>query len=303
MGLALQSFGVKETHGILSRPGNQIAASSDGRHWTAMYASLQREMPYEGVFDPVKDQLIVLHRDGPVRVERTRGPGRGSHLVPAGGMHLIPGGTEFGVRLAGVLNTLHVYVRRSVLEEVAAEMVEGDPSRIEIPPNILDTDPSLAALLEAVVAALASDDAGTAFYSDYLSRVIAAHLIRAYSRGNIKNNRIIGASGYVTQSVADAIEYMRANLDRPIGLDDIANAVHRSPSHFARIFRADLGMPPHRYLINLRVEKAQFLLEKTNASIAEIAYECGFSHQEHLTRLFRRLRATTPAAFRRSRRN
>ncbi|MNU07967.1 HTH-type transcriptional activator RhaS [compost metagenome] len=62
-------------------------------------------------------------------------------------------------------------------------------------------------------------------------------------------------------------------------------------------------MPPHRYLINLRVEKARRLLEKTSMSIAEIAYECGFAHQEHLTRLFRRQTGTTPAAYRRSKRN
>jgi AraC family transcriptional regulator len=53
----------------------------------------------------------------------------------------------------------------------------------------------------------------------------------------------------------------------------------------------------------LWVEKAKMLLEKTSMPIVEIAYECGFSHQEHLTRLFKRYCATTPAAYRKSRRS
>lgn len=58
-------------------------------------------------------------------------------------------------------------------------------------------------------------------------------------------------------------------------------------------------MPPHRYLISLRVNRARNLLARTNRPIAEIALDCGFTHQEHLTRLFRKHFETTPAAFRR----
>ncbi|NMA97965.1 MAG: helix-turn-helix transcriptional regulator [Phyllobacteriaceae bacterium] len=69
------------------------------------------------------------------------------------------------------------------------------------------------------------------------------------------------------------------------------------------MFRSEIGMPPHRYLIILRINKAQRLLAKSSMPIAEIAIECGFSHQEHLTRLFRRHLGTTPAAYRRSKQN
>jgi AraC family transcriptional regulator len=189
------------------------------------------------------------------------------------------------------------------MEEVAAEMVTGDPSTLEIPPVILESDPSLKLLLDAVAFALDRDDTATAVYSDFLARTIAAQLIRTYASGRVHNRQVPGSRGRVSQSVAEAVDYMRTHLDQPLGLEEIAAAVNRSPSHFARLFGADLGMPPHRYLINLRVERAQHLLERTSRSIAQIAFECGFSHQEHLTRSFKRYHGTTPAAYRKSKRN
>ena len=296
-------FRVSETHGILSRPENKIRASSDRFGWTSLYASAQRELPYEGHFPSVDDQLIVLHVDGPVAIDRLHGPSPARCVVPAGGIHLVPGGMEFGVRLMGALNTLHVYVRRSIIEEVAAETLIGDPTRIEIPPQFLGPDPALNALMNAVNHALSDDDAGSALYVDYLSRALASQLVRHHSGRKLRSSPPLAPIGVVGPVVAEAIDYMQENLAEPLSLADIAGAVNRSPSHFARQFRASLGIPPHQYLVVLRLKKAQHLLEHTRDSIAEIAFECGFSHQEHLTRMFRRWCETTPAAYRRAIRN
>jgi AraC family transcriptional regulator len=59
-----------------------------------------------------------------------------------------------------------------------------------------------------------------------------------------------------------------------------------------------MGVPPHQFILRTRVERAKRLLANTHIPIAHIAAECGFCHQEHLTRAFRRLTGTTPAAFR-----
>jgi AraC family transcriptional regulator len=100
--------------------------------------------------------------------------------------------------------------------------------------------------------------------------------------------------------LARAIEFMQANLEHPVDLATLAGVAGLSPSHFARQFRAAAGKPPHQYLIQLRIERACRLLRYTAASIAEIAFACGFANQEHLTRLFHRSCGITPAAFRRA---
>lgn len=301
--LALQPFHIEDTHGMLTQPGTRIRASSDGRSWRSLFASVQHESPFEGTFNSSRDQLLVLHRDGPVYIESLSDRKVGRRLVPAGGIHLVAPNADFGVRLAGGLESVHVYVRRAIIEEVALEMIDGDPAHVELDNRIVEDDRTLRSLIEASANALEDEDRGSAMFADFLSRAIAAQLIRKYSGGQLRGPQVDGAPGHLSPIVAEAIEYMYSNIDRAISLEDVAQATNRSPSHMVRVFRAELGMPPHRYLIALRVEKARRLLEKTSMSIAEIAYECGFAHQEHLTRLFRRHCNATPAAYRRSKRN
>ena len=296
-------FRVGETHGILARPENNIRASSDRFGWTSLYASAQRELPYEGYFPAVKDQLIVQHLDGPVPIDRLHGPNAARCVVPAGGLHLVPGGLDFGVRLMGALSTLHVYVRRAVIEEVAGEFFGGDPGIVDIPPQFLAPDPALSSLLSAIRLALAEEDDGSALYVDYLARAIASQLVRRYSGRRLQATPALGPIGTVGPVIAEAIEYMRAHIDQRISLDDIARAANRSASHVARQFRTSLGVPPHQYLLVMRIKHAQHLLLTTGDSIAEIAFASGFSHQEHMTRMFRRWCDTTPGTFRRMARN
>lgn len=300
---AQRPFGIEETHGMLSQPSARIKANSDGRDWTSLFASVQRETPFQGVFQSSRDHLLVLHRDGPVQVESLCDRRIGKRLVPAGGIHIVSPGVDFGINLTGTIESVHVYVRRSIIEEVALEMVDGDPARIKIPSSIAECDRALQALMDASAYAVEDESMGSSMFADYLSRAIAAQLIRSYSKAKLKGGGRASSSASLSPTLSDAVDYMTANIDNAINLSDIAQATNRSPSHIARIFRTELGMPPHRYLINLRVEKARRLLGKTSMSIAEIAYECGFAHQEHLTRLFRRHCGTTPAAYRRSTRN
>jgi len=81
-----ENFTVRQTHGPLWQPGVQTRASSDNRGWSSLYASLQRELPFEGTFGAVEDQLVVLHLDGPVMVHRRVAKGEDSRLIPGGGM-------------------------------------------------------------------------------------------------------------------------------------------------------------------------------------------------------------------------
>lgn len=293
-------FRVEETHGVLVQKPNRASASSDSYNWSSLYASSQSEFPFEAFFSAVDDQLLVLHRSGPVAVERLEGDKTKRRVVPAGGIHLVPGGMSFGFRLFEQLDTLHVYIRRTVIEEIAAEMAVGDPTNIDIDGNFVESDVQMKNLLSAVMFALEDGDYATALYVDCLSRAVASRLVRNYSNARLRQASPFSSSTIGGVIVKEAIAYMQDNLDRSIGLDDIAAVINRSPSHFARQFRNEMGVPPYQYLVNLRLDKAQTLLRETRISVAEVAFECGFTHQEHLTRLFRRRFHTTPAAYRKS---
>lgn len=300
--LATDAFVVRDTHGILLRQGVDIWASSDRLRWSSLYASTQREQPFEDHFRPVEDQLIVLHLDGPVTVERAVGTEQGCRVIAPGGLHMVPGGLDFGVRLGGELSTIHLYLRRALIMEVAAEILPGDPARLQFIPRFGEADPLLENLILGVRDALYDDDPTARPYTDYLARTIAARLIRAHSNAVKSSPPKSTNARFGRAGLADTIEFMQAHLERPLELADIADAVGLSPSQFARRFRASTGVAPHQYLMRLRAERAARFLVETETPVAEIASACGFSHQEHLTRIFKRILGTTPAAYRKHRR-
>ncbi len=296
----LDGFTGRETHGILFRSGVRVLASSDGRGWPSLYVSLQRETPFEAVYDAVDDQLIVLHLDGLVPVHRRVAKGEMSRLIPAGGLFMMPGGMEFGVRVDGTLNTLHLYLRRALLQEVASDNLTGDPTRVEILPLFGESDPLIERLMLGIRDALDDDTPSATLYVDYLARAIAARLIHRYSSASPLQLREKTCARVPVGQLTRAIDFMQANIQRSIGLPAIAAATRLSPSHFARQFRAVLGKAPHQYLMQLRIERAERLLRETETSLVDIAYACGFANQEHMTRLFKRSKGITPAAYRKA---
>jgi len=92
---------------------------------------------------------------------------------------------------------------------------------------------------------------------------------------------------------------VRARLDDDdaVTLDALAGELGTHPSHLVRAFRREYSLPPHRYVVGRRLDRARRLL-LDGLPIAEVAAATGFHDQSHLTRHFRALLGTTPGAFR-----
>jgi AraC-like DNA-binding protein len=99
-----------------------------------------------------------------------------------------------------------------------------------------------------------------------------------------------------SRPVRRAMEYLRARLDDSITLADLADYADLDKFHLCRAFRAEVGMPPHRYLTHLRIARAKELL-RDGMRASEVAPLVGFCDQAQLTRHFRRLVGTTPARY------
>ncbi len=293
-----KEFQVKETHGILWRAENRILATSKGLGWATVYASVQDEKPYVEDFRAVDDHLIIIHLNGPVAVSRKLGRTETRRVVAPGGLFLMPGGLDFRVQLEAELSTLHIYLRRTLLDEVAAQ---SGCSSVELLPRLGEQDPLLERLALGMRDAL--DDGGgddaTSIYVEHLSYAMAAHLLRKHS-GAGRPTPEIGAGVLSKARLAQVMDYIETRLDEPLTLSELAAVCNLSPSHFARRFKATTGLPPHQYLIAVRVNRAKRLLATHGQAIVDIAYACGFTHQEHMTRIFRRQTGMTPASYRRA---
>jgi len=97
-------------------------------------------------------------------------------------------------------------------------------------------------------------------------------------------------------------EYIEAHLTDNIELETLAVMAGLSKWHFARAFKQSMGSPPHFYLIQRRLQRAQELLAESDLSLAQIALQSGFSDQSHFSRRFRMFFGVTPRSFRWSKR-
>jgi len=91
-------------------------------------------------------------------------------------------------------------------------------------------------------------------------------------------------------------DYLEANHTENITLGQLANIAGFSPYHLLRIFRAQTGLPPHKYLTHIRINRAKTLLS-LGTPIKDVAAATGFTDQSHLTRRFKAIVGVTPGQY------
>lgn len=273
-------------------------ASSDRLGWAGLAAARFRAAPASELQPPAMShhRLILLTRP-PERLEILYGGVTRRLPPPAGSIILVPAGIPARYRWSGRMDALNIYLDPTLVARVAEEAFEVDPTRWELPPlDGLDLPP-LQAVMGAVDAELSAGDAGGALAAESLANVLAVRLLRhvmAPRRPTRSRDGVLPRG-----RLRSVIEYIEEHLDTAPTLADMAAVARVSPYHFARQFRAATGLPPHRYLIMRRVERAKELLRcGEEVSLAQVATRAGFSDQSQLTRHFRRLVGVTPGQFR-----
>ena len=92
------------------------------------------------------------------------------------------------------------------------------------------------------------------------------------------------------------IDYMTAHLADPIGLPEMAAAVHSSPSHLSRLFTAEFGHGPTVHLRRLRLDHAAALLRSSQANVTEAAFASGYQSLGQFSRAFTEHHGQPPSA-------
>jgi AraC-like DNA-binding protein len=164
-------------------------------------------------------------------------------------------------------------------------------------PLILIYDSRITQCADLLAGACIEPMDGDRIYGESLTTAIFAALFSAWRR---KNPQGIG-SGLTSWQLRRSTEYMQAHLTEDISLAELANLAKLSQSQFARAFRDSTGVPPYRYILRSRIQRAEQMLAKTHAPIAEIAAQVGFADQSHFTKAFRRFVGATPKRWRQDR--
>ena len=102
-----------------------------------------------------------------------------------------------------------------------------------------------------------------------------------------------------SEPIRRAVCHLNQNPQAPLDLAALAAVAELSVFHFARRFRAEVGVPPCRYARALRVELAKTkMLAEPNQPLADVALACGYADQSHFTTAFRQVTGMTPRAYR-----
>jgi len=104
--------------------------------------------------------------------------------------------------------------------------------------------------------------------------------------------------GYLDKRVEKIIEMMREDVRGELSLNEFAQSVNLSVWRLCHIFKSDVGMPPIRYLRQLRMERAKSLLESSFLSVKEIAFQVGLNDESHFVRDFKSTYGFSPALYR-----
>ena len=191
-------------------------------------------------------------------------------------------------------------IKPAFLSQVAMKNDCARSDRIEILPVLKTRDPILDALAVQFQQEMENAEFGNLMYIESLANQFAIHLLRQYCafpnlNPNLNKKYTGGLSPYKLKQV---IEYINDNLDRQLKLNDIAQLIDISQYYFCRLFRESTGVSPYKYVIQQRVAKAKNALENSKLSLADIAYECGFSSQSQMTQHFRISVGVTPKVYR-----
>ena len=99
-------------------------------------------------------------------------------------------------------------------------------------------------------------------------------------------------------AIPQALEFIRTNYQKELTLSDIAYVTGYSPNYFHHLFTSVMGRTPQRYLADVRLRHAKYLLAQPEKTLSEIAYECGFSSQAYFTEQFKKMTYITPGQYR-----
>jgi AraC family transcriptional regulator len=175
---------------------------------------------------------------------------------------------------------------------------ESAPADTSFAPRLFFEDRVLLETALKLTALIESAGSDQRLYVEALGIVLAHELVRLNSGERCVEPQVRG--GLAPWQQRTAVDYIEEHLAESISLATLAQLVHLSPYYFFRAFKQSLGLPPHRYHIDRRIERAKTLLAKPAPSVTDIGFAVGFGQTSSFTSAFRKATGLTPTGFHRS---
>jgi AraC family transcriptional regulator len=195
-------------------------------------------------------------------------------------------------------HTLAFYLPRAALDAIADDANAPPIRDLSYKPGAGVNDVTISGLGSLLLPALSHLDQAGRLFVDHVLLAVGVHVAQTYGGMRPMSRRARG--GLAPWQERRATEILRANLKRGVALKEVARECGLSVGYFSHAFRRTLGVAPHKWLTEQRVVLSKEKLRDNGLSLSDVAAECGFSDQSHLTRAFRQTVGQSPGAWRRA---
>ncbi len=189
--------------------------------------------------------------------------------------------------------------RRNGDTEVTVIFLGSNVDGRAIMPQYGIDDPVLRSLGSALDSEMKLPHPGHKMYAEALAAAMTAHIFAKYSSSHFPRLDAMGdLRPQLRLQLGRSLQYIRDHLDASLSLEELAEVANMSKYHFAKTFRHAVGIPPHQYLVKLRVERAQSLLGAGCLSVEDVASRVGYSDPAHFAEQFRKIVGVSPNRYR-----
>ncbi len=190
---------------------------------------------------------------------------------------------------------LALYIPTDMLRTIRQEQSSSDAPDVDIIDPLWQFDKFVDASMRCMMPALQCGSRESHCYLAHMGRNIASHIVYHYARETGKSSQ---GRDCESGPIRQAVRFIDANIENSPTLAEMASAAGLPIDKFRRAFKAATDMSPHQYLIRKRVDRAcELIAASPRPKFAEIALECGFADQSHLSTTFRRVLGVSPARF------
>ncbi len=216
----------------------------------------------------------------------------------AGDIAIIPAGVSHSCSWDAPAQFMVLAIDPILLKQLGQDWV--NPDQIELRPQFMSkSDVFIQGILATLKAEAAAGGIGSSLFIDSIKTALAIHLLRQYC---VTLPQLFNDSNGLSQVTLNLVkEYVNEHLHDDLRLAELAAIAQLSPYHFLRLFKQSMGITPHQYILQSRLNQAKHLLQQSELSIVEIAARTGFCDQSHLTLYFKRIIGVTPKQLLRSR--
>lgn len=196
------------------------------------------------------------------------------------------------------LHSLYFYMPRQAIAEASEERGSKHMAGLEVDPGECFQDVIISSIGQTLLPIFGKAAPANQALVNHLLQGMCAYMASTYSGFSARPDIVKGTLAPWQQRLV--MQMMRERIFEGISINELAEACGLSAGALARGFKKSTGMSPHQWLLSRRVDLALELMADPDTSLADIAFNAGFSDQSHFSRVFTQKMGIAPGAWRKS---